>query len=35
MVQTTKFYLGSHVHEVVENERGGLQGSPAAASEWM
>lgn len=35
MVQTIELYLGSHVHKVVENKRGGLQGSPATASEWV
>lgn len=33
MVQPTELYLGSHVHKVVENERGGLQGSPATTSQ--
>lgn len=33
MVTTTELYLGSHVHEIVENERGGLQGSPATSSQ--
>lgn len=32
MVQTTELYLGRHVHEVVEDKGGGLQGSPATAS---